>query len=225
MCNRCPWLWRRLCGAGVGARGLRRFRGAFGCGGLGGGASGGRRLCRDHTCTLEFTGLRSCSNGRTPVILGGELAAIGAGRGYVFSLSSDWLDVALVCKPFLLGSWARGETASATVEADAIVSVDVPFLINVVDEGGIDVVHAAVVEKVAAVPVAASVAFSAVTKTVINAAVEADLRAPVAFIPRVVAVSPTPITGRPKNADFGRLDPSAGDEEVAAVVGVAPVAR
>src|SRR5580658_9746315 len=73
-------------------------------------------------------------------------------------------------------------------------------------------------------PAAAVIAGADITETIVDAAVETDLRSPVARVPEIGAVRPAPITGRPEKADLGRFNPRTGHPEVSAVVAVAPVA-
>jgi hypothetical protein len=144
----------------------------------------------------------------------------------VLLLNGCGRDVAFVREGFLFGSWASADAARAAVETDARAApLLVRFLVNVVDDGHVDVIHAAVVEKVVAGPVTAAVALPTVAETVVDAAVEADVRTPVTFIPKVVAVTPSPVTWSPKDTDLGGFNPSAGNPEITAVIAVTPVTR
>src|SRR5580658_6422179 len=96
--------------------------------------------------------------------------------------------------------------------------------ISVVNYSHVYIVHARVVVKVAVGPPTAVIAGADITETVVDAAIETDLRSPVARVPEVRAVSPTPIAGRPEKADLWRFDPGAGNPEISSVIAVAPVA-
>src|SRR5580700_962739 len=125
------------------------------------------------------------------------------------------------------GSRARVDAAAASVKADAIhacVIVDHCAVIYVVHVGDVHVVHAAVVEEMAAVPVAAFVAEAAVAETVVNAAVEADVRAPISGVPEISAATPTPVARRPQESDFRCDYPRAGDP-IVAIRSVGPITR
>src|ERR1700683_1250771 len=86
------------------------------------------------------------------------------------------------------------------------------------------VVRARVIEKVAVGPAAAEVAGSDIAEAVVDAAVEADFRSPVARVPQIRAVVPAPIARGPEQTNRGRFDPCARNPEISAVVAVAPVA-
>src|SRR5207245_10281149 len=62
-----------------------------------------------------------------------------------------------------------------------------------------------------------------IAEAVINTAVEADVRAPVAAVPDVKAVVPSPITGRPVQA-YRSDHPGTGHPVVAIVIVPRPVA-
>ena len=76
------------------------------------------------------------------------------------------------------------------------------LVIDIRDIGDIHVGHRAVVEKPAAAPFTTLEAFAEVSEAVINAAVESDMRAPIAGIPKIDAVVPTPVSGGPQKANF-----------------------
>lgn len=65
------------------------------------------------------------------------------------------------------------------------------------DAGAVHIHHSAVVVEPAAAPFATTKPFAAITEAVIYTAIEADVRTPIAGIPPVVSIGPTPVTGRP----------------------------
>jgi hypothetical protein len=83
-----------------------------------------------------------------------------------------------------------------------VIVYDDGLVIDIGDVGDIHVGHRAVVEKVAAAPFAAREAFAEVSEAVINAAIESDMRAPIAGIPNIEAVVPTPVAWGPQKANF-----------------------
>jgi len=96
--------------------------------------------------------------------------------------------------------WPHNKTARAAVVADPIHgdvidnrSVDV----GVVNDRGVDVGHCAVVGKDPVIPVSADVIRTAVAVAIVNPAVEAHMRTPVAGMPEIPAALITPITRRP----------------------------
>src|SRR5580693_4171949 len=101
------------------------------------------------------------------------------------------------------GSRTSVNAATAAIEADAIhvrVIVDHCAVIYVVYVGDVHVVHATVVEEMAAVPVATLVAEAAVPETVVNTAIEANVRAPVTGVPEISAATPAPVARRPQES-------------------------
>ena len=132
-------------------------------------------------------------------------------------------EMAFMLPSHLVAARPRHDSASATVVADAVYRhiIDDGPVVDV-DVGDGHVIYAAIVEKIAGMPVAAAVAHAKVAKAVINAAVEADVRAPIARVPgvkaaaksvtlvkNVNAVVPSPPGRGPQQADPRRCDPDA----------------
>jgi hypothetical protein len=69
----------------------------------------------------------------------------------------------------------------------------------------------------AATPIAALVAETDVAKAIIDAAIVADVRTPVATVKTVAVMMVAPIAGGPESALVGSLDPPAGHPVVAAL--------
>jgi hypothetical protein len=66
-----------------------------------------------------------------------------------------------------------------------------------VDVRNSDVVYSAVVIEGPAVPVATFIAFTKIPVAVINSAIEANMRTPIAGMPEISATVPSPITRGP----------------------------
>src|SRR5579871_1855247 len=100
----------------------------------------------------------------------------------------------------LFGSRRGHDTAAAAVEAHS-VHHDVVYdglVVGVVDhDRGIDIGHGAVVRKLTTDPTAARKADTDVTEAVIDAAVEADMRAPIPGMKYIRSADEAPIAGRP----------------------------
>src|SRR5260370_7902992 len=117
-------------------------------------------------------------------------------------------------------------SARAAVKADPFdgaVVVDDCRVVGIVYDGDVHVGHRAIVVIRAASPVAAEKAGTGVAETVVNAAVEADSRSPVARGPSVEAIFERPIPWSPEQTDFRRLHPGAGDPEIT-VRSIGPIA-
>jgi hypothetical protein len=103
---------------------------------------------------------------------------------------------------YLSGDGAKLNALRPTVIARAVVVVDRDVIHDcpVVDVGDVNVanvVDAAVVVEIVAVPVSALVAPAGVAAAVVHTTVEADVAAPVAVVEAVSAASESPIRGRP----------------------------
>jgi hypothetical protein len=96
-----------------------------------------------------------------------------------------------------------------------VVVVRDAAVIDVVHHGDVDVVDGAVVVEVASAPVTALVAVANVTKAVIDAAIVADVLAPVAGVKAVGVIPESPVAGGPERALIGSLNPCAGHPEIA----------
>src|SRR5271168_462954 len=125
----------------------------------------------------------------------------------------------------LHGSRPCRDAAGPAVEADPVDrdAIDYRLVVYVVNVGDIHMAHRAVVIKFMTLPMSAGVTAAGVSETVVDAPVEPDGRAPVAFVPRIPPVAPTPIPRRPEQPKFGRLHPGPGNPEVAVLV-VVPIA-
>lgn len=150
-------------------------------------ASGGRvirRACflRSHDAgTAEGCRSLSCSDRGLALIRGGTKLRIGARHLYVLSLSRDGRKMPFVRYCFFLGSWTDVDAAVVAVVADAILDAAVHdgFVIDVVNVDDIHVHDRAVVEEMIALPATSLKAVTEVAETVIDAAIESDMRAPI----------------------------------------------
>ncbi len=135
-------------------------------------------------------------------------------------------DVVLVFGSHLLRAGASVDAAAPPVEAGVVADVvDVDVLhVGVVDDGAVHVHDRGVVGEVTALPTTAEEADATVTEAVVNTAVEADMRTPVAAVEDEGAPAPAPVAGGPEQTIGGGLHPDAGDPVIATRT-VGPVAR
>ncbi len=155
---------------------------------------------------------------------GGKLIAIGACSAFEVTLRGRCRYVALAGGLFLSGSRARIDPAAAAVEADVIIAGANGSVVRVVNDVDVYICDGAVVVEVAAAPVTARVADAGVAEPIIYAAIEANLRAPVAGIPTIETAGECPIAGSPEQTESGWLYPRAGNP-VITVGSVGPVTR
>jgi hypothetical protein len=97
-------------------------------------------------------------------------------------------------------------------------------VVNIVDVNIADVVHRPVVVELIAVPVTTLVAASNIAKTVVDAAVKADVPAPVTMEKGESATSIAPVSWGPESAIIRRCSPRTGNP-VVAFRSVVPVPR
>jgi hypothetical protein len=126
---------------------------------------------------------------------------------------------------FRRGRARPGPTISAVI-ADVVVGsvVNDSLVVNIVNVGDIHVIHGAVVIEASVSPISALIADTPVAEAVVDAAVKTDIRAPVAIVPGVSVTTPTPIAGRPEQANLGSHYPRTGHPEVT-FLSIRPVAR
>jgi hypothetical protein len=155
------------------------------------------------TASAEVAGTRRGCHGWTAVILPRKHSTVLAGGLLMLHLSRDRSAVRFVSPGLLLGRRTRGHSAASAVEGNvrAIVYDHRP-VIDIGDVGDIHIGHRAVVEESAAAPFTAGETFAEVSETVINAAIESDVRTPIAGIPKIDAAVPTPVSRSPQKANF-----------------------
>src|SRR5208337_1166376 len=183
-----------------------------------------RRAGSLHVRSVELARPARCRNRRMSMILGCEQLPVLARRMFVLRLYCHGCSMRLAPIRFLLPSRPRFDTARA-VEADVPRVVrDDGAVVDVRHIGHVHVDHRAVVEERAASPLAAEKAYAAVSEAVVNPAVEANMRPPVASVPAIEAARETPVARGPEHADR-RNYPCAGYPIVAAVVIPCPITR
>jgi hypothetical protein len=150
---------------------------------------------------------------------------VGAGCVHVLGLHLRGRRVPLVRRVGLRRVRAGVDSAPAAVVADMVVRrvVDHSLVVNIVNIRDVHIVHRAVVVKGSVIPISAFITGSAIAVAVIYATVEADPVAPIALVPGVGIVAPTPVTWSPEKTGFGGHHPCAWHPEVA-FVAIGPVA-
>jgi hypothetical protein len=129
----------------------------------------------------------------------------------------------------VFGSPLRGAGGVLNAAGTAVVGYvmgvgnDAPLDNRAVNVGGVDdaPIHMddrGVIGKGAAAPLAAGKANASVAAAIVDAAVVADMAAPIAAMEAVVAVGPVPVVGRPQSALIGRLHPGAGHPVIVALI-------
>src|SRR5260370_41898731 len=172
---------------------------------------------------FEISRSGRCRYGRLALIDGGAQAAIAGGGLLVPGLRGSWREVPCAAKPLLFDGRSRVGSTIAAVVADAIHAriVDDRLVVRVMNDRGVYVHDRGVVKEVAASPISALEARAHVSKSIKNATVEANLLSPIASVPDVNAVAPSPISRSPQETDFGRENPRSG-HPVVVTIGIVP---
>src|SRR3984885_9315951 len=178
-----------------------------------------------YAASAEYAWFCRGGHGGCAVIIRREQGLVLAGSVFLPNLCCDRRRMLFARIGFFFCGRAGRDAAFAAVEGDMgfIVDDDRLVNVNVGDLGCIHMHNGGVVEESAAAPFAAAETDAAVSEAVINATVEADLRSPIAGIPGVDTVVPSPVARGPKQADGGRLDPCARYPVVAGVIVPSPV--
>ncbi len=103
------------------------------------------------------------------------------------------------------------EPTASTVVADSAVVVVNSVVIDIVNNVDIHVVNGAVVVEHTSVPISSLITAAHVTESVIDSAIEADVRTPVSVMPAIGPANERPIRRRPERADIGSNHPCAGN--------------
>src|SRR5579862_9047216 len=141
-------------------------------------------VSRHDPWAVKFSRPRGSGDHWPTVIFGSEKRAIVAGTALVIPLHMGRFVVVLPAPHFLLVRWTRIDSAPAPVETDAVHSdiIDDGLVVDV-NVGDGHIVHGAVVVEVAVSPIATFIAVAKVAEAIVHAAVEADVRSPVARMP------------------------------------------
>src|ERR1700730_6489813 len=118
------------------------------------------------------------------------------------------------------GSLTSCDATVAAVITDACVVhvvVGDARVVGIVDHGDVYVVYGPVVGEMTAVPSAAVIPLTDISETVIDAAVDPDMRSPIAHMPHITAATPAPVSGRPEHTDARRQHPGARHPEIVVV--------
>jgi len=162
-----------------------------------------------------------------PMVLSIRLCWVGLCRVLVLPLRGHRWSMGLAHGHKLLRRGTGIQSAAPANIAHAIIGdvVDVgPVDIDIAHARTVHVIDRSVVPKMAALPVAAIVAVADVAEAVVDAAIEADVNAPVTVVPVVAVAVVAPVARRPQPARVGRDHPRSR-HPVIARGRIAPIAR
>src|SRR5712691_5309621 len=174
---------------------------------------------------VEVTRVSAGRHCRPAVVHRRPLRTICARYVFVLDLLSSSFKMMLVLRNPFAFAGARLNSVRPAVVADVIDRGVVHYhgsVVGVVDDRGVDVGHRAVVHKLSSAPFPAPKTHARVAVPVINAAVEANMRSPIAAVPYVKAIGKYPISRRPKETGFRGQDPRSGNP-VIAVFAIGPI--
>src|ERR1700674_1231542 len=177
-----------------------------------------------HVRSVELGRLGRRRYRRTSVVFRREQLPVLAGGMFMLSLRCQRRVVRLATKPFFLRRGPRSDTAPAVEAYIPRVIHDHRPVVYVRHIGHIHIRDRAVVEKGATSPLTAVEAAAAVSETIVDAAVEADMRPPITRVPAIEAIREGPVARRPQHA-HRRNHPCARDPVVAVVVTPRPITR
>jgi hypothetical protein len=167
---------------------------------------------------------------RRPAMVAVEVRApVLTGRALVLALKCSSAYMPLIHRPALglihgmVNSARTAAKSHMAIHHDRVIPESAAIHIHVV-EARADVHIGSVIGKIPAVPSAADKTDTEETKSVVDAAIVADLRSPITGMPHIKTVAPAPITGRPVHSRLRRRHPGAGNP-VVAVRPVGPVTR
>jgi len=169
----------------------------------------------------ELTRSRRSGHRRSAVVKGRAQLSITRSGMLMITLQRRGFEMMLMFRGKLMRSRTRLDTTGA-VERHVVDVVDDGPVIHV---GDVDTAHVhgrAVVEKGTTAPVTALESNTAIAEAVVHAAVEADMRTPVAPVPGVDATTPTPVARRPQQSGRRRQHPGTG-HPVITVIAVSPI--
>src|SRR5580698_2466824 len=158
--------------------------------------------CRGVACGNrigEISRARSRRNRGTTMIAGGAQFWIAARSLHLLSLRRRRFDMSITRgRGFCRGGFSAN-AAIAAIETDSRYAdvVHDRLVVDVRDVHGTDIHDGAIVEEVPALPIAALITASAIAETIVDAAVESDLRTPVSFVPHEDGAIGRPVTGCP----------------------------
>src|SRR5215469_10270745 len=117
----------------------------------------------------------------------------------------------LTRRRYLLGGRLRSRAAGSAVEAYIRHrrAVDHCLIVDVCNIDATEIVDGLIVVEDAVLPITTLVADASIAEAVVDAAIETDVRTPIAGMQHVDAIAPPPIGRRPQQADSGWQHPCA----------------
>ena len=179
----------------------------------------------DNAATAEFSGPCCGRDRRPPHVRRRAHLRIVSRRLYMLSLRRYRPDMSLAPPRFFFRGRTRIDSAVTAVERDVVlIAVDHGRVVDVMNFVHVDIHDGAVVEEMSAVPASPFKTGTEIAKAVVDAAIETNVRSPIAVPPPEVATFPTPPSRSPKETDFRRQNPCPWNPVIVVdVIVVSPV--
>src|SRR6185437_9230962 len=160
--------------------------------------------------SIGLHGMAHHHHGGAVVIYLGEVLPVGAGLLSKLKLGAHGRIVLLAHGLDLRRPGPAVDAAVSAVVAHAGNShIGDAVVVHVVNHSGVHVVHTAVIGEAISMPVAALVAESDISKAVVDAAIVANVPAPVTAVESVAVIGIAPPSGGPQSALVRRYNPGA----------------
>lgn len=155
--------------------------------------------CPYNTGTAEHARFRRGCNSRFPVVHSGPLPWVKSCRTLIVQLYISGRGMPFTGHRQLCSSGADGYAATTAIVAYATSGNGAAYglVINVRNVRDVDVIDGPVVIERAVVPIATVVAVSSVAESIVDAAIKANRQSPIAGIPDIYTITPTPISRSP----------------------------
>src|SRR5271155_18870 len=107
----------------------------------------------------------------------------------------------MLCKT-LIRRWPGGQAPGASVitHARGVCVASYRLSVGIMDIGPVDIIDRRVVHECAVVPAPALVANAAITKAIVDSAVKSNVLSPIARVPHITPIAPSPIARGPQRA-------------------------
>jgi hypothetical protein len=165
--------------------------------------------------SLRGDGTRGRNHRRPSLVDVIELLTVLGGFALVLKLGGHRWNARAAHGCDLSRLWPHGDAASAAVVGDAGVVVDDDSAVVDVGDVDVDAVDGAIVVEVVAVPIAAMITDAGVTEAIVDATIEANMKAPEAAVKAVSSAVEAPVAGSPERAVVRGSAPCARNPIVA----------
>lgn len=151
-----------------------------------------RRMIRRRT--------RNRHGSRPPMIHRRKLIPVDAGIMLLRHLRRSSLHMPVMRSSLFRRTRPRSDPARPAIITDPVdgrIVYDRAVNIGIVDDGGVDVDHRRIIPEMTTYPITAGKSRTVVPASIVDSAIEADVRPPITCIPCIDPADITPVTGRP----------------------------